>query len=91
MAKIDTNLSIPLPSILPVAKRGGSGPVGQIGATSAVKGVAHAATTSQTGRSESTFDTGKVAQLRAAVLDGSYKVDSGKIAANLIDTEKKLP
>jgi len=97
MSKIDTNLTVPVASTLPIARRNGSGAVGQvgqsgaIGATATTKGPSEASATQHAGRSEMPFDAAKVARLRAAVLDGSYKVDSRKIAANLIEIEKKLP
>jgi len=37
------------------------------------------------------LDAAKVARVRAAVLDGSYKPDAGRIAQRMLDLERKLP
>ena len=96
MAKIDANFPVSLPSALP-ARRAGSGPVGQaqassgVGATAAARDVSDAAVLRHAPRSDAPVDAAKVAQLRAAVLDGSYKPNAANIAGRMIDMEKKLP
>jgi flagellar biosynthesis anti-sigma factor FlgM len=40
---------------------------------------------------EAPVDVAKIEQLRAAVLDGSYKIDAHAIADRIVDLEKVLP
>jgi negative regulator of flagellin synthesis FlgM len=97
MSKITSNLPPVVPAVTNTPKRGGTT------ATDAVKSGADVSATSSTLVSSGTLgtrapaaahtpvDTAKVEKLRAAVLDGSYKVDAQKIADRLVDLEKKLP
>ncbi len=91
MAKIDSNLPIPVPSALPATQRASGSPVGSAEAAGAVKGTKDAATLHAARRSEAPVNDSKVARLRAAVLDGSYKPDAKRIADRLVDLEKTLP
>ncbi len=97
MSKIHSNLPPIVPAVTNAPKRGGTS------ATDAVKSGADVGATQSTLLSSGTIssrapaaadapvDTAKVEKLRAAVLDGSYKADAGKIADRLVDLEKKLP
>lgn len=40
--------------------------------------------------SEEAYDAGKVEAIKAAILDGQFKIDSGKVADGLINTVKDL-
>ncbi|HEX6834505.1 MAG TPA: flagellar biosynthesis anti-sigma factor FlgM [Rudaea sp.] len=90
MAKIDANLPVNVPSALPAARRAGGTPVGAADAAAAVKGARDTAPL-RPASTEPPLDTSKVAQLRAAVLDGSYRIDASRIADRLVGLEKKLP
>ena len=98
MSKIESSLPASVVAALTPAgtKRTASGgPVENVAAGSSVSAInaqTPAATVSAVRHSGGTpVDAAKVARLRAAVLDGSYKPNAGRIADRLAELEKKLP
>jgi negative regulator of flagellin synthesis FlgM len=97
MSKIHSTMPPVVAAVTNTPKRGGTP------ATDAVKSGADVGATQSTLVASGTLgtrapaatnapvDTAKVEKLRAAVLDGSYKIDSQKIADRLVDLEKTLP
>jgi negative regulator of flagellin synthesis FlgM len=97
MSKIHSNMPPAVAALTNTPKRAGTS------ATDSVKSGADVGATQSTLLSSGTLttrapatahppvDNARVEKLRAAVLDGTYKVDSQKIADRLVDLEKKLP
>lgn len=91
MAKIDANLPIPVPPALTAVSRASAGPVGSTEPAAVARGVKDATTLHAAKHGEAPVNDSKVARLRAAVLDGSYRSDASRIADRLIHLEKTLP
>ncbi len=97
MPKIHSNLPTPVPTVATTPRRSGTSSVDTVKSGSEVGGVQSTLLTSGSSptRAPATtnapVDSARVEQLRAAVLNGSYKVDAGKIATSLVGLEKKLP
>jgi len=97
MSKIHSNLPPAVAAVTNTPKRAGTS------AADAVKSGAEVVATQSPLLSSGTLttrapaaanapvDSARVEKLRAAVLDGSYKVNAHKIADRLVDLEKKLP
>jgi len=98
MTKIDANYPVAVPAALRnVRPSAGGTPAGAVAGTAAANAIgATAASAVETPRatapaSSAPLDAAKVARVRAAVLDGSYKPDAGRIAQRMLDLERKLP
>lgn len=98
MTKIDANYPVPVTAALrSVRPSSGGTPAGAVAGTAAAHGIgATAASAVETSRAtapagSAPFDAAKVARVRAAVLDGSYTPDAGRIAQRMLDLERKLP
>jgi negative regulator of flagellin synthesis FlgM len=94
MSKIHSNLPPVVPAVTNTPKRAGTDGVKSADGVVATQSTLVAGGTLSTrapAAADAPVDTAKVEKLRAAVLDGSYKVDSQKIADRLVDLEKKLP
>jgi len=97
MSKITSNLPPVVPAVTNTPKRGGTTAAdavksgADVGATQSTLVASGTLTSRPPVAGHPPVDSGKVEKLRAAVLDGSYKVDAQKIADRLVDLEKKLP
>ena len=96
MTKITSNFPPPVPLTVP-ARRSTTTSVDSVNANAAVGAASTVLTSSRltpsspASASHAPVDTAKVAQIRAAVLDGTYKPDAAKIADTLVGLEKQLP
>lgn len=100
-SKIDAPFLPPLPAPSATGSRSAAtagGKVEPVGGAGAAATVAGATTTAQPTAPvlpqrtrEAPVDQARVERLRAAILDGSYVVDSGRIADRLIDWERQWP
>jgi negative regulator of flagellin synthesis FlgM len=97
MSKIQSNLPTAVPAVTNAPKRGGTNAAdavksgAEVGAAQSPLLSSGTLTTRAPASAEAPVDAAKVEKLRAAVLDGSYKVDAHKIADRLVDLEKALP
>jgi negative regulator of flagellin synthesis FlgM len=97
MSKIHSNLNPAVPTVTSTPKRAGTSAAdsvksgAEIGATQSPLLSSGTLTTRAPSTANAPVDSSRVEKLRAAVLDGSYKVNAQKIADRLVEMEKKLP
>ena len=97
MSKIHSNLTPAVAAVTNTPKRGGTSAAdavksgADVGATQSLLLSSGTLTTRAPATAHAPVDSARVEKLRAAVLDGSYKVDAQKIADHLVELEKKLP
>ena len=97
MTKITSNFPTPVPLVATTSRRGAAASADSVQAGADVGSVqspllsSGASPTRATAASQAPVDNARVEKLRAAVLDGSYKVDAKAIASQLVGLEKKLP
>ena len=97
MSKIHSNLTPTIPTVTNTPKRAGTSAAdsvksgSEVGATQSPLLSSGTLTTAAPATANAPLDSSRVEKLRAAVLDGSYKVNAQKIADRLVDLEKKLP
>jgi negative regulator of flagellin synthesis FlgM len=97
MSKIHSNLSPAVAAVTSPPKRAGTSAAdsvksgADVGATQSALLSSSTLITRAPAAANAPVDNSRVEKLRAAVLDGTYKVDAQKIADRLVDLEKKLP